>query len=40
MEATTRYVRTADFVNIAYAVFGHGPPVVYASTSENSRCEA
>lgn len=32
MDATTRFARTEDGVNIAYAVFGEGPQIVFAST--------
>src|SRR6266540_3199896 len=31
MEPRIQYARTSDGVNIAYAVFGDGPPVVFAS---------
>jgi class 3 adenylate cyclase/alpha-beta hydrolase superfamily lysophospholipase len=33
MEPRIQYVKTSDGVNIAYAVFGEGPPIVYIAAS-------
>jgi pimeloyl-ACP methyl ester carboxylesterase len=35
MDARIQYGKTSDGVNIAYAVFGEGPPVVYTPSTEN-----
>jgi class 3 adenylate cyclase len=35
MEPRIQYTKTSDGVNIAYAVFGEGPPLVYPPSSDN-----